>query len=732
MNRLKLHDLVVSHRIKLLYFLLFIVLLILFDFPQLITDSNLLINIDPKNAFSVFTHSWDSTFGLGQSSNWSAAYLFPNLISRLLFFELLGQRLGQSVYFSLLFVLGSWGILYLINTIFYSTSENCHCIKKSFTEEIALFFSSLFYVSNIYFVLLFVSASTMTYSHIALPFQIGLLVRIVRAKKTVVVNQILFSFATLLMSGTSPPYILISLSILVLVIVYEIYLCRKQAELKSLLSKLILRLFVLTIITILINAIWILPTITHFYTMSSLDISSAMVETPQMHNKLTTYLNIFRNMGLWSFGDGYNGKAYYNFADIYLHQRYLHLFYFSGTIFLIISSLVNKSRKMLFFVFLYVVFVPLAVGINQGLFSGLYQWIYNNLPGFSVFRGSYKFVGVLILSQSIGIASLVLYFRSSKKLLIVWIVVLIMLILINGFPIWSKRLFEEGRFINGVPQHYQDATKYFSSDDSSYRIWLLPDQYLGVYSWGKIGANIEAIWRRPLVSRLATSSRHPMNIAVDSLMKGLKENNYDSIKLLIQKYNIKYIVIRGDASWKYYPELAVSENRINNAFRGYPHTQIGALKIYTVPEFVDGRIKGDHVKGFYQISPSLYRISLQCNENRKKSSIKFSEKRDNGWAFYLADPGNLEEPNNWISQQKMYLSLIGKPRLSWSRNKNSPSDVNEWTVDTESIPCYRASKYIYLFYNPQFAMTFGMMLSATSLIFCLIPIVSLFLKRRRV
>lgn len=713
MNCNQIKSITKKYLIDLLYLVFFFILLILFDFHQLVTDSNLMINIDPKAALSVFTHSWDSTFGFGQSTNWSAAYIFPNLLSRYALFELLGQRLGQSVYFSLIFLIGARGMHFLIENIFYVDSSNNSRKLMTFAENINLFLSSLFYVCNVYFFLVFVGASTMTYSHVALPFQIGILLKAIRVRKITLSQYFFFAFATLLMSGTSPPYIVISALVLLFVVIHQLYLKDKSYGTKIASSNIVLKLVLLAFVTFLVNAIWILPITAHFTNVNKTDVVAAMVESPEMHNKQTSYLNVFRNMGLWSFGGSYNGKTYYAFSDLYLNENYLQMFFFSGAIFFILFLIFNKRRRNVLFLFLFILFIPLAVGTNQGLFSGVYRWLYDNIPGFLIFRGSYKFVGILVLCQSISMAGLVYILRKNRLLVMLIFPLYVSVVVINGLPLFSKGLFESGKLINEIPKYYKDAGDFFSEDKSSYRIWLLPDQYLGFYEWGKLGANVEVVWQKPLVVRLATSSQHPMNVAVDELMNNLKMNNLNKIYYLARKHNIKYVVVREDAVWDHYPDLAVSIDQINSLFQSFPVKRIGALRIYTIPGFVDNRINGSNVVGFSQISPSLYRVELNCVQ---EANIIFSEKKDYGWNFYKAESLE-EEYNSWLKQQEKYLSLFLSNKLLAIRNDNTSSEINEWNVDTRAVVCRDGEKHIYMYYTAQTAITSGIMLTILSCFF---------------
>jgi hypothetical protein len=240
-----------------MYVALFVILVLFFYSKYIIPDSNLLINIDPIGAVNVFTHSWDSTVGFGLSMNWPASYIFPNLITRLIAFTLFGQRLAQAVFFSLPFLVGTYSMHYLVRVLFDEEIAK-EQTKNNILSELTFFSVSLFYVSNIYFILVYVGATSMTYTHIMLPLQIALLIRILSEKKLLYVRYFQFAFATLVMSGTSPPYVLITL-ILLLCITFLKWVNAAQKVASSITRAIILRrIFILFITTLVINAIWVL------------------------------------------------------------------------------------------------------------------------------------------------------------------------------------------------------------------------------------------------------------------------------------------------------------------------------------------------------------------------------------------------------------------------------------------------------------------------------------------
>jgi hypothetical protein len=669
-----------KHTFLLTHCGLFVLLFFLFYNKQTIIDTNLDLIINPKSEFTVFATGWYSNLYLGISNAPVFSYIFPFgflywFLS--LFFSI---HIVQALIFS--FVLFS---AFFSFTIFIQEELT----NRSFYTYIG----SLFYIFNLYTLITF-GTSSFLFPYAFLPLQLFFLRKILTSRPYLqyVVG---FAFATLMMSGVNPPLVAINIIVIcfyLLHLLLSLHLWKKYKEvLVSLLSAFV--------VTVLLNFYWILGVVVYYTTLSTVGFAAVLSEPLSMQNASSTFLNIFRSLGVWSFSQGWADAPYYNYAPTYLFSPFFQFSLYCIPLFVLIGIAIHKEKvKEYSIIFLLMLFaIAMAVGSNQGFFGAFYLWAYDNIPLFSMFRSSYKFVSVYAFTLSFFLPLLLLAISERKRTYISLLLVIV--ILVNAFPFFTGRVFEKNKQFGEVPAYYYQTAAFFQKDKEAYRILLLPEQYFAVYNWGFTAGNVETIWNKPLVVRQAGSALDPSNKLTLSLYSALSSRDYKKAGLLFKQLNIKYIVQRNDYNWKFYKDISHSPQIEQKTLQPYKKVAtIGELDIYKVPDKDVVPVVFAKNVTFQKVDPTTYRLDIK--HLMKPEMLTFLESYNKDWKLYIEQYTS----ENWCKSLHFYTSLqtteclpglstlgteslsyLFKPPLFEQTHREVASYANSWIIDPQII-----------------------------------------------
>ena len=228
------------------------------------------------------------------------------------------------------------------------------------------------------------------------------------------------------------------------------------------------------------------------------------------------------------------------------------------------------------------------------------------------------------------------------KLKIVLSTIVVLVILANSFPIFTKTLFENNKKITGVPDYYYDAKEFLTRDQTIHRIALLPEQYFATYDWGFTAGNPEIIWGKGLVARTAGSSLLPHNDLSMKLFEALQKGETLVVNQLLNQLNVAYIVQRNDFDWKFYSNESHSPEQIASVLSDYKKiASFGKLDIYKVPVMnVHALIRSENTS-FMKISNTKYKLYIK--NLSEKQTLDFLESYSDKWHIYLHE----SPKNDW-------------------------------------------------------------------------------------
>lgn len=511
--------------------------LIFASFPQ--------VHIDPSDLLRLRLYMWESRISLGHDIGYSMGDL-PMVLFFVLFSSLgLPMFIVGRLWMTFIVFLHGASMYYLASVV----------IPRA--HRFAKMTAALSYMYSLYLILTIHGATDQLTISGILPVMLGLYIRGMSTQHHMKYAMLL-GLASSVMGGVVPPLSAIIIFVLATYFLFHTILY----GLKNV--KTIIRFnAVASLFVVLVNLYWIVPAI-HFW--GAAWIEPVFFEPLALHNRMSSFSEIFRLLGFWGFYSGYNGVPYYSFSTPYIRSPLLIATTFLAPIVALSSLFLKRKNKyVLFFGLLVIFLVPMAVATyppeNPSLIGRVYLWAYHNVPFFRVFRMNYRFVIPLSLAYSAmtGFLTNALCVRDSKggrtKVKKALVFLILSMILINSWPLWTGNEFEERLRIKEIPSYWYEAADWMNSLDGDFKILCLPQQYFSVYTWGKpLGSVTESFFKRPQISMQGgVSSYSPFSAALtDFVYDEILRNSTQDFSRILGLMNVEYILQRNDFDWTYY------------------------------------------------------------------------------------------------------------------------------------------------------------------------------------
>lgn len=512
----------------------------------LIDGSDTNFPLDPIGWFGRRLFVWNSALNAGYDFSASTAGTVFHLV------QVLPTMLGASLQITEIISLVFWFSAILLSAFFLART----LVPKN--PMLQVLFASI-YAINPYMFNTWENAKVSNISLVlALPLFVNLIISLNQNKISLTKGFLLSTIFGLLISGAgiNPAYFVVfSLVFWICAIVYW---------------KSILKSFLVFLITILVNAFWILPTgnfvfgnIGPFGGLEKIGYTNWIDSL----SKNTSIYNVLRLQGAWDWYDFESvGKpTYIPYAVNYFYKIPFIVF---SLIFPIISFLAyiyhddkNKKWLLLSGIFL-IVGVFMAVGTHPPT-GIIFRWLLvNRLPFFSLFRSPwYIFTPVIILAYTIltgvFLDKLESKFKTISKILIT---VLFIGNLIYCYPLITGKIFRPSmpdNFYIRFPSYVFEAQKWLKSIESDLpgRILSYPPDEIERFKWGYNGIDsiLSLLSSVEVIFSPLNGSTTPTSNILKELYYHLANGNLYLAENLANKLNIVSIFEKHDQKTLYSP-----------------------------------------------------------------------------------------------------------------------------------------------------------------------------------
>lgn len=362
------------------------------------------------------------------------------------------------------------------------------------------------------------------------------------------------AFLTIFLSSSNPTFAGLGYITIFLLTLYYLVICTR-----SNIYSFVQNTLLFVSLSILFNLYWLLPGIISFST----GINSYNSDV----NFLSMISQRFPLSGAMHFGFDpivmKAGLGMLPFNGFFASNYYLILSY--TIVIIAFASLLTfrhkeQSRLLVFFALLSLVGFFLVKGTNQP-FGGIYLWLWNNIPGFNIYRSTEKWLFLAIFGISVLLGSSILYFISlfvekpvaqidkRKRVVFLFVVIFSCIVLTNALPLLSGNL---SSFLkpSTVPDSYFTIHDTLLTDNNDYKIIILPGPTgMTNFTWhnSETGDVFKVISPKPTIESFSPGSLRSLEIISKTYYELSQENlsDYDKIKFL-SLMNVGDIFVHND------------------------------------------------------------------------------------------------------------------------------------------------------------------------------------------
>ncbi|HPN54298.1 MAG TPA: hypothetical protein PLB52_00030 [Candidatus Moranbacteria bacterium] len=713
----------------IILFLIIVVILLNFYSNSFILDSRHETLFSPLKQLSFIFNTWEGSTNFGESNLLSSAYILPYFLPRIFFTTLFGFNLGFFIFISLSFITSLFFFVKTIKKFFnYGNTKN---------EIYVLTLLGIVYLTSIYF------STSITAKYIAvvypqwlLPVPLYFFLNLL--KESNIKNVIKFSISTLFLSAVNLTAALIAIFCIGVVgLYYVIFFLKQKIDIKKIL--------IAFSISIILNFFWLISYCIHFITINANKLSDIMVETPDMTNRISTYLNSFKGIGPWSFGivwgPDWLSYAYQNF---YLNEIIGSILLLPMMI-LLVSMFFKKRMNSFFFAGFIIILIPLMVGTREGIFAKIYENLFYSNSFFAIFRNSFKWYPMYHFLLIFAIINFLILIK--KNFLCVRIIhfLLMLLLIVNIYPYISFKVIDEKSKIS-IPREYLNVNWENELGSDINKVFVLPKQYFEIFTWGKTNGNFSSIINKEVV----ISTPGPENVSKNKIYNKyynlLVKKDIESFVKLTRDNNIKFILLRKDFDFVSYQDTSNSlkfNEELVSPFK--KQMELRDWIIYKISDEVSPIIKTNNSIFQYNNSEKyIISINLQNKQSliflqnfHQEWNIYLEKNNSNGWCF---ESDKKIKYNNNITEcqgfdKKFFeiknLYYLWKKPIFNDTHKIINEYANKWTIDPEYIKQNFSKEYyrenpdgsidveMVLYFKPQSYFYLGLIISGTTLFGCL-------------
>jgi hypothetical protein len=345
-----------------------------------------------------------------------------------------------------------------------------------------------------------------------LPAMVGVTAAALRGEMNFWRAGLFIALLILVGAGINPPLVAINAIVLAIFVIVTIAFDPRPAAAAKRVWPFIT---IASAAAIAINLYWLVPFVDFF---RGVYLNGVLSEAPSMHNAATSFANVLRGLGHWATFVSFAGKPYFPWAASYAAGSFGALLWFVPIVALGgIAFKRNQRPATLFYLIVTIVSVPLVVGyyhdtLGDAVTTPIYNLLYRDLPGFQMFRFSYKWVagvefGITGLYAIAAYAILawardyVARMNAARRESWGWLVggtatALIVVPILAFVPVLINKMNYPGPVIPA----WEYREKALVGNDQRHRVALFPTQFLEQFDWGSPQFYIEdSLIDRPMI-----------------------------------------------------------------------------------------------------------------------------------------------------------------------------------------------------------------------------------------
>ena len=230
---------------------------------------------------------------------------------------------------------------------------------------------------------------------------------------------------------------------------------------------------------------------------------------------------------------------------------------------------VAKRVSISFFI-LAVISLFLAMGAAVDFTRLVFSWIYDNIPFFSGFRDSQKFIALLCLFYSyagaLGLSAIIGMLWQKRKLARTACIAMALVAILTP-PAYASTIFGTyGQLkVTDYPREWYEVNDYLNQDKSDFNVLFLPWHHFMDYSWlpnaqKRLGNPTHIFFDKPIISGdnlevpgLYSQSVNPVSKYVEFLLG--RGGDVRNLGELLAPLNVKYVILVKEVDYESYDYL---------------------------------------------------------------------------------------------------------------------------------------------------------------------------------
>ncbi|CAN5301182.1 hypothetical protein BH10PAT1_BH10PAT1_2970 [soil metagenome] len=653
----------------------FIILLSLTPILWFIGKHGVLINgvdtnfpLAPALWFARRMFVWQSIVNLGSDFSAGSAGLFFHLI------QLIPFKLGLSLQIAEIISLVFWFTLVTLSSWILA---RILFVNKKLPQIIFV----VLYTLNIYMFNTWENVKVANLSLIVtIPLAISILLLLKQKKLSRSTGALMTFIVGIIFSGAgiNPAYIISFFGILTIFLFGQILndIKNKNEILESLKDFLLL-----SIVIILANLFWILPTTNFIFSSITSSNSIGAIGFSNWIDSLsqnTSLVNVIRMLGAWDwyvFDGASKLPVYIPYAAKYFFNPFFVGFSFLVPSVAFASFLIRKKITN----FLYVTFgIMLFLGIF--LTAGthpptgiVFSFLARHVPFFSLFRSPWYIFAPFVGLSIAGLCGL--FFSEIEdrferiKVIKIAEVVFIIFALIYAYPILLGKVFRpnfNGSFYINFPNYVFDTRDYLANTPARERILSYPDDNIEKFNWGYSGVDsiLALMSDREVVDAPLNDIDSPFAHTIGELFSSLKKDEITKAINLSDKFGIGQIFYKQDevSLAPLLPDVItknVSANFGKWSFYNFPSDSLPTPKIYSTNCCMLSYPYSDSYKNLGVISRNTQLA------NPRDSIFKNTDLISNTGSIVHAENVQLEDFNNKNSELNFKARDLGNVKFNF-------------------------------------------------------------------